>query len=276
MPDYSKGIVYALVADDKVYIGSTTQRIKKRVGAHKRDAMKPREGYCTSKEIVLNPAFTYVIVETCPCDSKAELLNRERYWIENYAIQNLGSTVVNLKVRLNQSREEKLQLKREWGLEFRAKNPDFLKNRYEENKEQISEKGKEYYQQNKEYIKERVKKYTEANKDKISERKKKYREAHKKEISESKRAYQQENKEMLSEKKKEYYQKNKDRIKEQVNEYREAHKEEISERKKKYREANKDKISQRRAERVSCDVCGKDVSRGCLTRHKKSSACIKK
>jgi hypothetical protein len=200
MPDYSKGIVYALVADDKVYIGSTTQRIKKRIGGHKKQAINPQK-HGSSKEIVLNPTFTYVIVETCPCDSKGELLIRERYWIENYAIQNPGFTVVNLKVRLNPSREEIVELR------------------------------KAYYEANKRTELERRKARYEANKRTELERRKAYYEANKRTELELRKAWY---------------------------------------------EANKDKISQRRAERVSCDVCGKEVSRGNLTRHKKSSTCIKK
>jgi len=73
-------------------------------------------------------------------------------------------------VRLNQSREEKLQLKQQWGANFRSKNPDFLKQYYDDNKERISQQSKDYYSENKEVIKARVRKYKEDNKDAIRER----------------------------------------------------------------------------------------------------------
>lgn len=172
MPDYRKGMVYAIVSECKCYIGSTTQKLKKRINHHKRSAEGKTTGggSCMSKQLILNPDMKYFVIETYPCETKAELLNRERYWIENYGVQNPECVVINEIVRLNQSREEKLQLKRQWGANFRSKNPDFLKQYYEDNKERISQQSKDYYSENKEVIKARVRKYKEDNKDAIRER----------------------------------------------------------------------------------------------------------
>lgn len=58
--------------------------------------------------------------------------------------------------------------------------------------------------------------------------------------------------------------------------YRKEHKEEVLEKWKEYRQINKSKIAQRSAEKIICDLCGKETTRNHISRHKKSSACIKK
>jgi len=72
---------------------------------------------------------------------------------------------------------------------------------------------------------------------------------------------------------KKYQEENKEKILEQNKEYRKANKEKILEQNKEYRKANKEKINkynkEKKKERVKCDICDKDLTRGSLTRHKK-------
>tara|TARA_B110000503_G_C6862326_1_gene295289 strand:+ start:27 stop:518 length:492 start_codon:yes stop_codon:yes gene_type:complete len=53
-------------------------------------------------------------------------------------------------------------------------------------------------------------------------------------------------------------------------EYIEQHKQIITEYKKKYKENNKQKISEKQKVKIPCDICGKMMSRGSMTRHKKN------
>ena len=87
------------------------------------------------------------------------------------------------------------------------------------------------------------------------------------------KVYCENNKEKIKEKKKEYYENNKDKIKEKNKEYYEKNKIQISKRDKKYYEKNKTEINEKRKEKVICDLCGTQVSKYCLNRHKKSNKC---
>ena len=86
----------------------------------------------------------------------------------------------------------------------------------------------------------------------------------------SNKEWREENKEVLVEKKKEWYQANKEFIAERDKKYYEANKEIIAEKTKEYREANKEK----RKEKCKCDICGLEVRKDYLTRHKKSQKCL--
>ena len=79
--DYSKGKIYKIVhqASGLVYYGSTCSTLKKRFTDHK-SKLK-----CSSKKL-----FQYddtipeiFLVEEYPCESKEELLRRERFYMEN-------------------------------------------------------------------------------------------------------------------------------------------------------------------------------------------------
>ncbi len=95
-----------------------------------------------------------ILIETYPCDSKLELLKRERYWTEN------------LKATLNQINGQGLEL------ELGKSGADKLY--YGKNKEKIKLMSKHYAETHKEQKFEYNKKYRENNKAKIAERKSLY------------------------------------------------------------------------------------------------------
>jgi hypothetical protein len=74
MPDYQQGKIYALRSPniDKVYIGSTTVPLSKRLGQH-----KASKNTCTSKQIIDAGEAYIELVEACPCESKDQLNKRE-------------------------------------------------------------------------------------------------------------------------------------------------------------------------------------------------------
>jgi hypothetical protein len=85
---------------------------------------------------------------------------------------------------------------------------------------------------------------------------------------------------------KQYYEDNTNKIKEQHKKYYESNKElikqyqkdnanKIAERKKENYEINKEKILDKMKEKVECDKCKSILSRGDLTRHKKSKVIIR-
>lgn len=78
--------------------------------------------------------------------------------------------------------------------------------------------------------------------------------------------------------KKEWYQDNKEKISERDKQYQQDYRDKISEYQvryqAKYRQDNKDKITEKSKQKVKCDICGCEVSRNNLPKHKKSKKCM--
>ena len=87
--------------------------------------------------------------------------------------------------------EEKKAAKRETGRRWRETHPDYGKQYYQDNKEEIDERNKQYRQEHKEEIAERKKQYYQDNKEEIDEYKKQYQQEHKEEITEYHKQYRQ-------------------------------------------------------------------------------------
>jgi hypothetical protein len=73
---------------------------------------------------------------------------------------------------------------------------------------------------------------------------------------------------------KEWREDNKEIIKEYHKEWYEANKEIINEKHKKYREANKEQLYKNAKEKVICDHCGCEISKGNLKNHQRTKKCI--
>ena len=85
MTDYSKGEIYKLVSDgtDDIYIGSTTQKLYKRLAVHKCTCFKHYGNcYCSSRHLFQKGNVKIILLEDHPCERKEQLLARERHWIE--------------------------------------------------------------------------------------------------------------------------------------------------------------------------------------------------
>jgi len=185
---YQNGKIYKIVCNktNLVYIGSTTQKyLSDRLKGH-RIAYNRNKGITTANQILKNGDYYIELVELVPCNSKDELLVRERYYFNNIECIN--------KVRPKRTLEE-----------IENNNKEY----YEKNKDVILEKQKIYVKNNKEYIKEQTKKYREENKEKIKEQIKLYQEENKDKIKEQRKKYREENKEKIKEQKKISYQKKK-------------------------------------------------------------------
>ena len=124
MPDYQNSKIYKVTCESGlVYIGSTTQTLKERLRQHKKSANE-----CSCNKFI-NPVIE--LIEDIKCDTKKELLTRERYYIETL-------DCVNVYVPLQTPQEH------------------YLKHR-----DRIRDNAKIYYQENKEEI---IKRNTERNK----------------------------------------------------------------------------------------------------------------
>jgi hypothetical protein len=179
--DYSKCLIYKLCCDDPliidVYVGHTTDKIR-RNWQHKHSCNNQNAktyNYYVYQFIRENGGWdnwSMIIVEEYPCENKNQAEARERYWIETQ------QATLN-KYIPTRTREE----------------------RYEENKEEISEYQKQYREEHKEEMLEYKKQYYEEHKDDILKYNKKYREQHKEEIKEINKRYREEHEEEIKEKK---------------------------------------------------------------------------
>lgn len=173
---YNNGKIYKLVSNqtDKIYIGSTCkERLCQRLAQHKRNynfwLKDNNNGYMSSYELFKLGNVEIVLLETINCNTKDELLKKEREYIDKYK-----DILIN-KVRPTITKDER---------------KEYQKEHYEDNKEEIKEKKKQYY---------------EKNKDDFLEKSKKYREEHKDERKQYVKNYNVINKEKIKEKRKDYF-----------------------------------------------------------------------
>jgi hypothetical protein len=89
MPDYQLGKIYKIVCNvtGKVYYGSTCEpTLARRLAKHVGEYCCYKKGtkhYVSSYSILENDNYCIVLVEKYPCNDKMELLQRERFYIEN-------------------------------------------------------------------------------------------------------------------------------------------------------------------------------------------------
>ena len=128
MPNYSNGKIYKIVCDttNKVYIGSTTLSLCQRLAQHKRDYNLYKKGnkrFSSSFDLIENENYKIVLIEKVKCNCREELLQRERFYIEN-------TDCVNQSIPIR-GKEEKRELDR------------IVKRKYEEDhKESIKKESK--------------------------------------------------------------------------------------------------------------------------------------
>ena len=141
---YQQGKIYKLISSetDKIYIGSTCKKyLSQRLQDHKTDYKKWKKNReyrkITSFDLLELGDIEIILIETYSCNSKDELIARERYWME----QN-KEIIINKVIRPIISKEENKERKKQY---------------YEENKEEKKELNKQYREANKEQIKERKK-----------------------------------------------------------------------------------------------------------------------
>jgi hypothetical protein len=82
MADYKNGMIYIIKSSqtDEAYIGSTIQKLSRRLSDHKKKYKKFLDNkytYCTSFEIVKYDDAYIELYEEYPCNSKLELESRE-------------------------------------------------------------------------------------------------------------------------------------------------------------------------------------------------------
>ena len=140
MVNYRNGKIYKLVnnVDDEIYVGSTCNTLRQRLGGHKKDAKQ--RSYLVYQHLndIGMDNVEIILIEAFPCDNKDVLHARERYWIDT------------LKPSLNK------QVPTRTDAEYRQDNKDKItlyKKEYQQaNKDKLALRKKDYYQANKDTI----------------------------------------------------------------------------------------------------------------------------
>ena len=136
MPNYKNGKIYKIVCNTtgEIYIGSTTVLLCRRLAGHVLDNKRGKTTSC--KDILDGGNFSIVLIENLECDTKEQLLKRERHYIESTICVNKYCPIVSVE-------------------EAKERDSKNMKEYYKTNKEEILQHKKEYYEKNKEYIKEK-------------------------------------------------------------------------------------------------------------------------
>ena len=132
------------------YIGSTCKTLKYRLSEHKSHYKRYLKGLgnnVKSFDILKNNDFKIELLENCDIKTKQELLERERFYIEN-------NNCLNKNIPGN----------------FDKGYQQYHKDYYNHNKDKLSNYHKEYNANNKVKIKEYIEAYYETNKDKLKEK----------------------------------------------------------------------------------------------------------
>ena len=193
---YQDGKIYKILntENDDVYIGSTTQKLSKRMTNHRTQAKNGKNHllYQQMREIG-DDKFYIELIEDYPCENLEQLNKREGEYIREMATLNEKVAGRTKQEYVDEHRDIKNQKARE---------------HYQHNKEEILQRQREHYKENQERINERHKKYNEEHKEEIQT----YRDARKKEKAEYNKTYYENNKEQVDKNNREWIDKNKIKI----------------------------------------------------------------
>ena len=168
MPDYSRGKIYKIEPiceheEHEIYIGSTSLKyLSSRMTYHKTSYNKWKSdlhGKVMSFELFDKYGFdncVITLIENVNANTKEELLQKERYYIQSMKCIN---------------KFVPLRTQKEYYIDNKEHRQEIIKQYYEKHKEEISEYQKQWREQNKELKEELDKKYREQNQEKIKQEK---------------------------------------------------------------------------------------------------------
>ena len=160
MEKYQNGKIYKLTTphSNKVYYGSTIVPLKERLWKHNSESRSIKK-QCRSQILYQLGDVSIELVEEYPCNSRSELLWKEREYIEN-------NDCVNESIPIR-SKEELMEKKTDYTLENRTKKKSYDKKTY--NKEKSVSRVNEWRKNNLEKRLQYEKEYRQKNKEKQRE-----------------------------------------------------------------------------------------------------------
>lgn len=101
MPDYQQGKIYKITSGNLTYIGSTCRTLEQRLKSHQSEYKQWKAGkrsHIYSYDVLDTGSYIITLIETYPCNSKNDLLSRERFYIET-------SICINKNIPLRTTKE---------------------------------------------------------------------------------------------------------------------------------------------------------------------------
>ena len=150
MSDYSQGKIYLLHIpglEECGYIGSTVETLQERLYKHRASANSEQTKYHFASCVLFGEGNEVCIklLEAYPCENKQQLLERERYWLNQYPdAVNKNTPILNEEERKQRHKEQHLKA-------------------YNKNKEHNLEKHRQWIENNKEQQAQYKKEKREAN-----------------------------------------------------------------------------------------------------------------
>jgi hypothetical protein len=239
MSNYSETIMYKIVCKDEnitdCYVGHTID-FRQRKRQHKESCNNEKSIHYNNKlyqTIRSNGGldnWNMIEIEKFPCENIFQAKSQEAYWIETLGA-SLNSRIPN-------------RTQKEWYQDNKDIVLEKCKDYRNEHKEHLAETTKLWVEENKEYVADYKHQWYEMNKDRILEEYQEYYKEHKEEILEKHRQYHQDHKEEIHSKKAIYYENHKEQEKERSAKHYEANRLEKIAYQKAYALANKEKIKE--------------------------------
>lgn len=151
MDRYKNAKIYKIVDNTtgKMYIGSTCEpTLAHRLAKHRRSYNRYLKGGCnltTSFEILKNNNYSIFLLEEYPCETKDQLLARERFFIENNECVNKVIPTRTIKEWEEANKDKLKEYRTKYRQDNSVKIAEFQKKYREQNKEKIKEYKKQYY-----------------------------------------------------------------------------------------------------------------------------------
>lgn len=137
---------------NKIYYGSTTQPLCRRMSKHRECYQRYKSGQRADFMTVYSIFDEYGIanckielVEQFPCDGKEDLLRREGWYIQNHCCVNKVVPKRTHKEYVEQHKERRTEYMKQYSSAY-----------YETHKDEIKDKTNEYYKKNKDTINARL------------------------------------------------------------------------------------------------------------------------
>jgi len=168
--DYTHSKIYKIIdnTNGNIYIGSTTQSLSQRLGAHTRDHKRYCNGkfpYVSSFEIIKNGNYEIILIEEVNCNNKEQLHKYEREHIEANECINIRIPTRTKREHYKANRDILIEKQKEYYNSNIDTYREYQKDYYNANREELIKKNKEYSKQyydcNKQTIKEKRKQYYE-------------------------------------------------------------------------------------------------------------------
>ncbi len=209
MVNYQLGKIYKLQSEHsaKIYIGSTCKKyLSERKATHVSDYKRYRQGktnYLSSFEIMALGDYDIELLENFPCESKDELLKKEKELIRlnKDIVVNINNPIMSKEEHKVKQSERRKTTEYKVKQSERRKTAEYKIKKSERDKRYRSthiDKNKQYYEDNKGKLADKSKQYREANKGKLAEKSKLYREANSFTLANKKKLYRVQNREKIS------------------------------------------------------------------------------